>query len=597
MKKNILILMAAGLFCLAACNDIQEIKEITQPEDSNAPVQMITETISARVGNGTTKATINGTSGAFSWTEGKDKIAVHTTGGYVLSTTASASGASTEFTVSYSGSRDYYAVYPHTLVYNESTSSFISECVAAYGSEYTKQIKVCLPSTYALSDIQDNNTICPMIATNTPESGWSFAQLCGLLRLTIKGIPTGTKSLKVDFNGMPVSGIFSVYGTTDPIPLYTYKHNSSLYTDYYRIWEGGSGDECYYEDNITITGITDQTSVTVNIPLPVSNGASHAYRELMIYACDVDGKPIKAVFQTLSSYQAARAEGKKVSATLSKEPFSVAYGKYALIAQSNLKATTTDSWSSWAFSFMDNPWDIVETDLGDGTCCTANYGGQSAVSLFSFATSGISHKHPNSTSSSSFDYYAYSNENFDLDRLGSGDQTRYADWGCNAISNDGINRKGCGWLTPSKDEWAYLLNTRSATYRYAKATIHSRNGLIIFPDTFNPTSIGVTITDANTPDAAFTSYSDDDWTKMANAGCVFLPVTGRRTSVGASDAPTLIDNDWKSSGVYWSRTINDSGSGKPNAYCIDFKASEINLEMRNMRKYGAAVRLILPVNY
>ena len=608
MIKNILILMAAGLFCLAACNNALEIKEITQPEDPNAPVQLITETISARVGDGATKATIDGSSGTFSWTEGKDKIAVHTTGGYVLSTVASASGATTDFTVSYSGSRDCFAVYPHTLVYNESTSSFIAECVETYGTDNNKTIKVCLPSTYALGDIQDDNTICPMIATNTPGSGWSFIQLCGLLRLTIDGIPAGTKSLKVDFNGIPVSGIYRVHGSpltstpSKPDSLQWDLHNDE-YTDYYSVGIGGSYYDHFYEDIITITGITNQDPVTVNIPLPTSpnlNVERYKYRELIIYACDENGKPLKAAVKTLSLYTANRAKGKKVSATLSSELFSVADGKYALIAPSNLKATTTDSWSTWTFSFMENPWDIVETNLGADTCCTANYKTQSAASLFSFTSSGLSddHQHPNSTNPSLDVFRAYRHAEYDLDRFvasvgSSSNYYRYADWGCNIISNDGFNRQGCGWITPSNAEWTYLLNTRSG-YRYAKASIHSRNGLIIFPDNFNPTAVGVTISNENTANASFTSYSNDDWTKMANAGCVFLPVAGQRT--GSTEKPNITLST-PNEGYYWSRTVYQSSSQKQQSYCVHFTDSEVNPEYHNFKRYGASVRLIFPVNY
>ena len=255
--------------------------------------------------------------------------------------------------------------------------------------------------------------------------------------------------------------------------------------------------------------------------------------------------------------------------------FSVGASKQVYFSPGNLQATTTDNWANYAFSFMTHQWDVVETNASP--YCTDNYGGKTVVSLFGRTTSGYNNKYPYMTSTTSPDYSCSVSEI-------SG--TNY-DWGhYNAI---GTYPAGT-WRTPAMDEWKYLLNVdgtsgRTDSYRFAKGTIHNTTGLIIFPDGFDPTAVGVTITNANTSNASFTSYSDADWNKMENAGCIFLPCAGYRSG----------NNVFGGSGngaYYWSGT---KGNSSIDGCYLHFYSGGINVDGNHVNCLGRSVRLVRDV--
>lgn len=252
--------------------------------------------------------------------------------------------------------------------------------------------------------------------------------------------------------------------------------------------------------------------------------------------------------------------------------FSVSSTQKVLFARSNLRATTSDGWAHYSFSFMDNPWDVIET-VSD-PYCTENYGDKTAVSLFGRTTSGYNGRHPYWTSENNNNYYYSSNE------INGSDY----DWGhFNAIGTDPAGT----WRTPTSNDWKYVLNAdgnsgRNDAYRFTKGTVHERNGLIIFPDGFDPSKAGVVISNANSTGAGFTSYTNDEWTKMESAGCVFLPVAGVRYGnriIGGS-------------GYYWSGTKYDNG----HAYFLDFDNSGMKVCKYDLVNYrGVSVRLVRDV--
>ena len=167
------------------------------------------------------------------------------------------------------------------------------------------------------------------------------------------------------------------------------------------------------------------------------------------------------------------------------------------------------------------------------------------------------------------------------------------DWGVyNAISNGG-NEAGL-WRTLTYDEWNYLLNTRtgitagstSNTARFVKAQINTDgtavNGLIIFPDGFNQTSVtGVTSwgTINGTGNGYTATVTSAGWTTLESLGCVFLPAGGYRN--GSS---VLNDGTY---GSYWSSTA----SGTTSAHRLGFNASNLNLGAYS-RYDGYSVRLV-----
>ena len=245
--------------------------------------------------------------------------------------------------------------------------------------------------------------------------------------------------------------------------------------------------------------------------------------------------------------------------------FTVGSGKQVYFSKGNLQYTK--STSTW--SFMANQYDIVETNNQD---VGANYANQDIVSLFGRGTSGYNDKYPYMTSGT------YPDKDF------TGDNANY-DWGVyNTISNGGT-----GWRTLTKGEWEHLLKDRSVTsYRYAMGTVHSTNGLILFPDNFNPTVVGVTITSPNSGNSGYVSYSNADWSKMEAAGCVFLPAAGQRNNTNTT---TVIDVG--TDGRYWTSTMVQNSTFWSDRW--NFNASGINYS-NGYKSDGLSVRLVKNVN-
>lgn len=153
--------------------------------------------------------------------------------------------------------------------------------------------------------------------------------------------------------------------------------------------------------------------------------------------------------------------------------------------------------------------------------------------------------------------------------------------------------------TLSADEWAFLINDRSASTigdkdnaRFTKARIEVSdntyvNGLILFPDNFDVPE-GVTVPSGiNAQDVSFNSntYSLEDWSKLEPAGVVFLPVAGYRDkskvrAVGVE-------------GFYWSSSPNEE---RDDCACFVHVYSDVvKLINTSPRCFGYCVRLVKEV--
>lgn len=261
---------------------------------------MVTETISGTYGL-STKATIaDADASSFKWSIG-DNLAIHVSNGeshkYVFTSGtggASAAAASASFSVTYESgySRDAFAVFP---------SSIVSATAANYGQSGSP-LDVTLPDTYTLSQVQGEVSPCPMIATNTAGDGWTFYQLCSLLRLTVNDIPAGAKRLEIDFDGKQVWGDFSIAAGITP--------GTSVIS---------TTDDADH-DIITITkdgsdAVLGQTSLTVNIPLPVGT-----YSRITVNAYDaISGGNVVSFDQEDFNYPAVNTKAAKKSTSLTDQ--------------------------------------------------------------------------------------------------------------------------------------------------------------------------------------------------------------------------------------------------------------------------------------
>ena len=128
----------------------------------------------------------------------------------------------------------------------------------------------------------------------------------------------------------------------------------------------------------------------------------------------------------------------------------------------------------------------------------------------------------------------------------------------------------------------------TANARWVKATVHSKKGLIIFPDEINwdATTMGDAPTNINIQGGSFSSYSltDVKWSALESAGCVFLPAAGNRAVLFVHNNPVH--------GTYWS-TTRDSPGGALRVYFSDDEVKPYNVDATCT---GKSVRLVYDAN-
>lgn len=210
--------------------------------------------------------------------------------------------------------------------------------------------------------------------------------------------------------------------------------------------------------------------------------------------------------------------------------FSVSATQKVLFAPGNLQWSATnggntstthvvaDGTAEGTWRFAPNQWDTIGADNEN---ISATYTGW--IDLFGWGTSGYDNKYPYLTNTNDA---AYGNGENDITG------TNY-DWGVyNAIYNSTTNTTDAPgtWRTLTKEEWEYLLNTRSTEsgIRYAKAIVHGVKGLIIVKDNWNNSIYTLDSTNIYNATCASNIISTTDWAKMETAGCVFLPAAGSR---------------------------------------------------------------------
>ena len=157
----------------------------------------------------------------------------------------------------------------------------------------------------------------------------------------------------------------------------------------------------------------------------------------------------------------------------------------------------------------------------------------------------------------------------------------FVDWGTNKIGNDTPNT----WRTLTKDEWNYLLNTRTnADALCGIAQVNGVNGLILLPDNWTCPA-GVTFKSGFHSNygvdyyAAYQTFTADQWSKLEAAGAVILSASGRRN--GSNVLGVLVY------GEYWSASEYNSY----DAYFLYVSSGGANMN-DNDRDNGRSVRLV-----
>ena len=240
-----------------------------------------------------------------------------------------------------------------------------------------------------------------------------------------------------------------------------------------------------------------------------------------------------------------------------------ASGDQVYFSQGNLQAVFASAGSSCTWKFADNQWDVVGDAAannainGNGTVST-----NGTVDLFrwvgnstDFTTAPAIYGITNTSTWSNFG-------NVTSENLKS-------DWG---------TLIGEGWRTLTKDEWNYLLKTRTVNggtgagkcFTYGQ-TVNDILGLVIYPDGYTGSA-----------------YAGSDWATFEAAGCVFLPAAGYLWQ--NSPSPQSVN----SCIFYW--TATSDGSDGYSAFRLTFDNSHTSGSFDSThRNRGNAVRLVIPV--
>lgn len=240
--------------------------------------------------------------------------------------------------------------------------------------------------------------------------------------------------------------------------------------------------------------------------------------------------------------------------------FSVADGKVIYFSQGNLQATTADLGENWTWAFAANQYDCnvnaaANTKInGNGTVSE-----NGTVDLFGWSTTTTKYGIHNSNNASD-----YSGE--------------FKDWGATM---------GAGWRTLTKDEWTYLLNTRTnAADKLSQAIVNGARGLVVLPDDWTlPEGCSFTAGSENSFESNeyFAEGAVNNWSAMEAAGAIFLPAAGLRDGTSVSDVG--------SAGLYWSSTPSSSTI----SYDLCFTASACLPENSYYLHYGLSVRLVTEI--
>ena len=267
------------------------------------------------------------------------------------------------------------------------------------------------------------------------------------------------------------------------------------------------------------------------------------------YIYSSDGNVIK-----VDSISLVAPEGsEKPDPSVGIDAFSVSADKQVTFSKGNLQYHPADN--KWRFS--ENQTDCI----GDANNnCSATYNGW--IDLFGWSTNAT--------------YFGVSISADNTDYSGS-----FVDWGTNQIGNDAPNT----WRTLTKEEWEYLLETRTnAISLKGVAQVNGVNGLILLPDKWTETN-GVTFKSGFHNETGAEYYSDsqtftaEQWSKLEAAGAVFLPAAGL---YDGSDVGNVQDY-----GYYWSATEYYSHI----AYCLGFGSDTAGV-IYDYRNFGHSVRLV-----
>lgn len=284
--------------------------------------------------------------------------------------------------------------------------------------------------------------------------------------------------------------------------------------------------------------------------------------------------------------------------------FSVGMTKFVSFAPANLVLSFTElnegAPTNATWGFHSNQYEFVGPDAEDPTSTQkGKFTNLTGDGLFAHAGS-FDHfgwvGGANTSFSGPLTQYGVSKSMTDADYAG---VSLKSDWG-NTITSDGY------WRTPTKDEWAYLIDGRSDAYnKLGYATVCGVHGIIILPEIFTDpitnTKVGsngkfiprrIQSGDAQNTGWNQNVYTSEGWTAMQTAGAIFLPAAGYRDGNSMGRVKSDYSNPATESGFYSSSSPSDENK----QYFLLFGSGNVDPAHSDSRYSGLCVRLIHNLN-
>lgn len=451
---------------------------------------------------------------------------------------------------------------------------------APSGSDFYAIYPSSIATTYntvTLSSTQNLLHEFPMYA-HSNNTELVFHNLCGLLKVHLTKPNVTVTQLKLTFGETEyVSGNFLVEMVNNVPTLTTCSNGSNTV-----ILDCGDGVALGEDGADFYFYLPAKTYSTLHIEMTAKNSANEigVCKKVM----DDGTLPIAVGQYTSIAFDATNTTYLKnpsdVPGTLTGI-FSVSATKKVYFSQGNLQFIGTATPHYWKFA--DNQWDVI---AGSSQTGSANrYVEARDRDLFAYGTSNLEYNGNT--------YYPWGNYSSTQlpNQIIAGTSL---DWGANAIDNGG-QTPGL-WYTLTSDEWQYLIahsgnahnfdgitNPRGGS-GYGQAKVHGVKGLVLFPDNVVcPSDIPVYLGwHAAATASNWHEITDEQWTTLANLGCVFLPSQGYSINGAAVPSAPADHNPY-----YHSSTQKDNNE----IYCL--RGYDTYLTINDPAKnYRIAVRLV-----
>ena len=476
--------------------------------------------------------------------------------------------------------QNYKAFYPYHLLVDSANVNLNDANGLENKSVYFSQVQQYKTDANGSQRI-DNPMIAELSGFGSNNNTLHFRNLCALLKVTVRTLDA-FDAIHITMSGQKLWGSGKISGSKVVMDGTGDRQTVilSLPTGHY----GSPAGEAFY---IMIPEVVlSNCTVTVSI----MNGSTPVKT---FSRTGVNGTLAYNRIHTLGNF------------TFNAPVFSVSSTKKVVFSPGNLQfqaagciQETQEDLIGGTWRFAEHQWDYIGNNPGNSVTNRNTRMTQSDwIDLFCWGTSGWN---------SSADYYtpfrvgqsstSY-NPGTSLSNSLTGQYAR-ADWGIfNNIYNPStkvIDPAGT-WYTMTKDEWVYMLDTRSGI-RFAMAKVGNVNGMLIFPDGWDASWYDPQ--NANNYTATYNSNSMTvaDFQQLENRGVVFLPAAGNQT--------TKI-NEVGEGGSYWSSTYSDkvaydrNGNRLAYAYGLYFTTKKNpdnpGAAGPHERSHGRCVRLVRPV--